>query len=221
MATFAKLKWPVVDTAAVCAEQDRGNSGPLILNGNLRNINVPNRISFIDANIIRSVSITSTNNLSNRDFSIIGFQNNAPIQEIIEGPNNTTVYGTKNFDIITSVGVNGSVNNVKVGTGSSGYLPLLVVNNGSSIINYSISVIFPPSGTTNINWSFYRTLDELNNNYISFDNQIGNLFPVTGLVNQTTSKLANSQEIANFVLLKINSSGTPITDTFDFVFLAA
>lgn len=221
MAVFTKLTWPVVDTSAVCAQQDIGSSGFLTLNGTLFDINVPNQISFIDSNIIRSVSITSTNNLSGRTFTITGFQNSAPIQESITGPNNTTVYGTKNFDIITSVSVNGSANAVKVGTGSNGYLPLLVVNSGTSIINYSVSVIFPPSGTTNINYSLYRTLDQLNNNYVSFDNQIGNLFPVTGLVNQTTSKLVNSQEIANFVLLKINSSGTPITDTFDFVFLQA
>jgi hypothetical protein len=219
MSTYTKLTWPIVDTEAVCTQQDMASSGSLILNGTLYSSSVPNQVSFIDSSLIRSVSITSTNNLSARSFVITGFQNSAPVQETITGPNNTTVYGTKHFDVITDVSVNGSAAAVKVGTGSTGYLPLFVVNTGTTTINYSMSVIFPPSTTTNINYSVYQTLDQINTNYITFDNQLGNLFPVTGLTSQTSSQIATSINITNFILLKVNSSGTPLTDTFDFIFL--
>lgn len=219
MATYTKLTWPIVDTEAVCTEQDMGAAGYLTLNGTLFSSSVPNQVSFIDSGLIRSVSITSTNNLSARSFVITGFQNSAPVQETITGPNNTTVYGTKVFDVITSVFVDGAAAAIKIGTGSIGYLPLFVVNTGSTTINYSMSVIFPPSITTNINYSVYQTLDQINTNYITFDNQLGNLFPISGLTSQTSSQLATSLNITNFILLKVNSSGTPLTDTFDFIFL--
>jgi hypothetical protein len=219
MATYTKLTWPIVDTEAICVEQDMGTAGYLTLNGTLFSTSVPNQVSFIDSNLIRSVSITSTNNLSARSFVITGFQNSAPVQETITGPNNTTVYGTKVYDVITGVFVDGAAAAIKVGTGSKGYLPLFVVNIGTTTINYSMSVIFPPSITTNINYSVYQTLDQINTNYITFDNQIGNLFPVAGLTSQTSSQIATSLNITNFILLKVNSSGTPLTDTFDFIFL--
>jgi hypothetical protein len=222
MAIFTKLTWPIVDKSAVCALQDVGSAGPVVLNGTLNDPSItPPQVSFINSNLIRSVSISSDNNLSAQTFTITGFQNNAPVEDTIGGPNNNTVYGTKNFDVITSVNVNGAVNGVSVGTGSTGYLPLFVVNTGTTTINYSMSVIFPPSVTTNINYSVYQTLDQINTNFTIFDNQLGNLFPVAGLINQTSSQIASYQTFVNFILLKINSSGTPLTDTFDFIFLQA
>lgn len=222
MAVFTKLTWPIVDKSAVCALQDVGTAGPIVLNGTLNDPSItPPQVSFINSNLIRSVSISSDNNLSARTFTITGFQNNAPVEDTIVGPNNNTVYGTKNFDVITSVNVDGAVTGVSIGTGSTGYLPLFVVNTGTTTINYSMSVIFPPTVSTNINYSVYQTLDQINTNFTLFDNQLGNLFPVPGLINQTTSQIASYQTFVNFILLKINSSGTPLTDTFDFIFLQA
>lgn len=219
MGVFTKLTWPKIDTKAVCNTQDVASAGTLELNGTLYDPSIPNQVSFINSNLIRSVSISSSNNLSARTFTISGFQNNAPVTEAIVGPNNNTVFGLKNYDVITSITVNGSVNGVSVGTGDIGYLPLFIVNTGTAVINYSMSIIFPPTGTTNINYTIYQTLDQINNNFTAFDNQLANLFTVSGLVNQTSSKISTSQNITNFILLKVNSSGTPVTDTFDFVFL--
>lgn len=219
MGVFTKLTWPKIDTKAVCNTQDVASAGTLELNGTLYDPSIPNQVSFINSNLIRAVSISSNNNLSARTFTISGFQNNAPVTETIVGPNNNTVFGLKNYDVITSITVNGSVNGVSVGTGDIGYLPLFIVNTGTAVINYSMSIIFPPTGTTNINYTIYQTLDQINNNFTAFDNQLANLFTVSGLVNQTSSKISTSQNITNFILLKVNSSGTPVTDTFDFVFL--
>lgn len=220
MAIFTKLTWPIVDKSAVCATQNVAAAGPLLLNGTLNDPSiVPSQISFINANLVRSVSISSNNNLSAQTFTITGFQNNAPVTDTITGPNNNTVYGNSHFDVITSIDVNGAVNGVSVGTGNTGYLPLFIVNTGTTTINYSMSVIFPPIGTTTINYSVFQTLDQINTNFLTFDSQLGNLFPLAGLINQTSSQIATYQNITNFILLKVNSSGTPLTDTFDFVFL--
>jgi len=218
MSLYSKLTWPVVDLAAVCALQDTPGAGSLLLNGTLKNNSVPDQISFRVNNFIKSVSLTSVNNLSAITFVVNGFQNNAPISDTINGPNNNTVYGVKYFDVITSITVNAAVSQVKVGTGNAGYLSLFVVNSNTSNINYSMSVIFPPSGA-GITYSLYQTLDQINSNFITFENQLSNLFPI--LINQTTSQIISSQNVTNFVLLKVDSSVTPVTDTFDFIFLQA
>lgn len=219
MSIYSKFIWPIVDLSAVCDLQNVSSAGPLMLNGTLFNSSIPNQISFIGVNIIRSVSLTSANNLSGRTFIINGFQNNAPVTDTIPGPNGNTVYGSKFFDIITSITVDAAVNGIQVGTGKAGYLPLLSTNTQISIINYSVSILLP-SGS-GITYSLFNTLDQINYNFISFLDQESNLFPAFGLTNQTTSQIGSSQDITNFILLKVNNSTLPLTDTFDFVFLQA
>ncbi len=222
MSIYNKLTWPVVDKAAVCALQNTTMAGPLLLNGTLFNSSIPNQVSFIAERFIRSVSITATtNNLSGNTFIINGFQNDAPVTDTIIGPGiGLTVYGSKYFDIITSVTVNGAVTNVQVGTGNAGYFPLVGINSNTTNINYSVSILFPPTGA-GITYSLYQTLDQINANFITFNDQLVNLFPAFGLTNKTTSQTASSQNLTNFILLKVNSSTLPITDTFDFIFLQA
>ena len=87
----------------------------------------------------------------------------------------------------------------------------------TTVINYSASVLLPAG--SGINYSLFQTLDQVNNNYIAFNDQTTKFFPSLGFVNETSSQIGNSSEITNFVLLKVNSSATPITDTFDFIFL--
>ena len=217
MTTFTKLKWPVQDLVAVSNLQDVLVAGDVLLNGTLLNPDIPDQISFIRAKMIRSVSITSVNNLSGTSFIITGLQNGGYVQEIIVGPNNNTVYGAKYYDIITSVIASTPVNGVQVGTGDAGYLPLVVINTIASTINYSASVLLPVGSM--VNYSLFQTLDQINNNFVPFLNQGTQLFPAFGLTNKTTSELANSLLITNFVLLKVNSSIAPITDTFEFILL--
>jgi len=217
MSTFTKLTWPVQDVAAVCALQNSVTGIPLLLNGTLADSGIPNQVSFITNKMIRSVSITSVNNLSGITFIITGLQNGAYVTESIAGPNNTTVYGAQYYDIVTSVVTSANATGVNVGSGKAGFLPLLVINSLASFINYSASVLLPIS--SGINYSFFQTLDQVNDNFIPFANQTTKFFPCMGFTNATTSQTGNSIQITNFVLLKINSSATPITDTFDFIFL--
>lgn len=217
MTTFTKLKWPVQDLSAVSDLQNVLIPGPLLLNGTLLNPDIPDQISFIRAKMIRSVSLTSVNDLSLTNFVITGLQNGGYVSETLSGPNNNTIYGTKYYDTITSVVASTAAAGIQVGTGDAGFLPLLVVNTNASTINYSASILLPIGST--INYSLFQTLDQINNNFIPFLNQESQLFPAFGLVNETTSQIANSLLITNFVLLKVNSSALPITDTFEFILL--
>lgn len=218
MSTFIETKWPIVDLTAVCALQDLGAAGPLLLNGTLLNTDIPDQISFINAGFIRSVSITSANNLSGVTIMIQGLQNGAYITESITGPNNTTIYGTMYYDIIFSVIASGAVTGISVGTGKAGYLPLIAVNTVSNSINYSCSVLLPAG--SGITYSLLQTLEQISINYIALQNQISTkFFPSMGLTTETTSQIGNSTEITNYILLNISNSTLPITDTLTFIFL--
>ena len=220
MSTFTKLNWPIQDLSAVAALQNLALPGNLVLNGTFADPSIPNQISFIKTKVIRSISISSsTNNYTGTSFIIAGLQNGAYVTETFSGPNiGGTVYGTKYYDIIISVTASTAVTGIRAGTGNAGFLPLIVVNTvATTVINYSATVLLPAG--SGINYSLFQTLDQVNNNYIAFDNQTTKFFPSLGFVNETSSQIGNSSEITNFVLLKVNSSATPITDTFDFIFL--
>lgn len=208
--------WPVIDKGAVCALQDLGGAGTLLLNGTLSSPSLPSQVSFINAGFIRSVSITSTNNLSGVTFTITGFQNEALVTETITGPNNTTVYGTMYYDIIAAVTTSGAVTQVSVGTGSKGYLPIVQLSTFSASVNYSCAILLPAG--SGITYSIFQALAAVNPNFIAFQNQENtNFFPISS--SQTTSQILNFTAIANYILLKIVSSTTPTTDTLVFTFM--
>ena len=221
MSTFTKLNWPIQDLSAVAALQNLASPGNLVLNGTFADLSIPNQISFIKTKVIRSISISSsTNNYTGTSFTIAGFQNGAYVTENFSGPNiGATVYGAKYYDIIISVTASTAVTGIRAGTGNAGFLPLIVVNTvATTVINYSATVLLPAG--SGINYSLFQTLDQVNNNYLAFNDQLTTkFFPALGFVNETSSQIGNSSEITNFVLLKVNSSATPITDTFDFIFL--
>lgn len=225
MSTYTKLNWPVQDVEAVCKLQNTLGSAALLLNGTLFDQNIPNQVSFISTNVIRSISLTSEFHLNLVDFIIQGFQNGAFVTEIIPGPNGSpglpvTVYGSKVYDIITSITTSNLVLGIQVGTGRVGFLPLLVINTNAGFINYSMEITVPTIPVSGINYSVLKTLAQVSINYTTFSDQLTKFFPVAAnLESQTISRSVNSIEITNFILLKINTSDTPVTDTFDFIFL--
>lgn len=230
MSTFTKLTWPIQDLSAVCKPQltARPANVPFVLDGTLADLSIPNQVSFIKAKMIRTVSISSStfDYSSSVTFVIQGLQNGAYVLDTITtGPViGGTVYGTQYYDIITSVTATISVTGVTVGTGDAGFLPLITVNTTATIINYSGTVLVPvTTPVSGMNYSLFQTLDEVNNNFISFQKQIENekFFPALGFVNGTTSDIGNSSAITNFVLLKVYSFDhtTAATDTLDFIFL--
>lgn len=151
--------WPIPDVAAICQLQSTSGAADLLLNGNITiSSSFPGMAVF--PGITRTVSLTSANNLSGRNFTITGLLNGSQISEVIAGPNANTVETTAIFDQVTNVHVNGSVSAVSIGTGKTGR---------THWFNYDYDNVFPSlsvqsvvSGT--INYTFNVTLDDVQTN---------------------------------------------------------
>lgn len=197
--------WPEMDAAAVCANQDAAGAANLLLNGSFATP-ISNQISFIEKGFIRVVSITSPDDNSGVTFTISGYQNGVFITEDIGGPNNNTVYGTTPFDIITNIITDGGVTNISVGTGGTGYLPLMGVNTRGAfpILNYGIQAI-----PTNITYQMFRTFYDVYMNGLTIaQQQVQGYWYDRGDGPKNGPYIYDSQSISmvNYMLLSINST---------------
>lgn len=170
MAKPVVFNWTAANTTDVCKLQTTSGAGSLVINGNLTSnkIGIPNSPSasnpsgysatFIGCS--RTVSVTSAANNSAINVTITGILNGASQSETITGPNITTVYTTKLFDVVTAVSVNGATagGGISVGSGSTGqthwhgydyYVPCAAT-----------SVSIGVTGT--IDYSFQATLEDVN-----------------------------------------------------------
>jgi hypothetical protein len=106
----------------------------------------------------RAVSITATQNLSTKSFTVAGTdQYGVSVSEIITGPNNTTVNGAKAFKTVTSVTATGATTLLSVGTSDIYGLPVRAGDKGKVLGMYmdgvsatSVTVVagFSASGTS-------------------------------------------------------------------------
>jgi hypothetical protein len=167
MARQLSYIFPIANNLDVCALQNTGEAANLVLNGNLSN-QVINQVSFIDYGYSRSISLTSTNNLTAINFTINGIQNGRLISEVLAGPNANTVYSLQIYDKIYSIATNGAVNQVRAGTGFLGFFPLININIEKGLTNFALSTakLTPGTYTTTI----YNTLQNIVNNGRTFLN---------------------------------------------------
>ena len=85
----------------------------------------------------RAVSITATQNLSTKSFTVAGTdQYGVTMSETITGPNNTTVNGAKAFKTVTSVTATGATTLLSVGTSDVYGLPVRVGDKGKVLGMY-------------------------------------------------------------------------------------
>lgn len=156
MAKPAVFTWLAPNAAAICALQTTAGAQTLLLNGTLVNFQYPRFVSL--GNVSRTISITSTVDLSLINFTVTGMLNGSVVSEVKAGPNNNTVYTTQVFDIINSVTVSGVVGtNVSVGIGTTGFTRWFNHNPHSSVLGFTVAVEI--SGT--INYTFQTTLDDV------------------------------------------------------------
>lgn len=196
--------WPIPDHQGICLLQSTSGAANLLLNGNITiNTQTPGRAVF--QGITRTVSLTSTNNLSGRNFTITGLLNGSQISETRAGPNNNTVETTAIFDEVLSVHVNGAAAAVSIGSGTTGrthwsnYDYNLIYN----FINYQVVV----GGT--INFTINTTCDDVATN--------PNPFLSATTANQTTNYFGfGFFESFIYSAVFINSSGADgtLTETY-------
>ena len=173
MSRYLRYVFPIADNLDVCALQDTLGAANLILNGNLAD-RVTNQVSFIDRGYSRSISLTSANDLSGVGFTISGIQNGVLITENLAGPNTNTVYSAEIYDKIYSITTDGLVNQVSVGTGYTGFFPLININLERDNIDYILTT--SKLTAASIHTTIFSTVLDIKNNGATFLAAVGNNF---------------------------------------------
>jgi hypothetical protein len=110
----AVYNWIASNTQAICLTQNGVAGVPLLING-------ASAAAPFGSNVIRTVSITSANNLAAINFTIVGFNQGTSISVTIAGPNAATVETVGVFfDTITSITPSANAAAVSIGNGGNG-----------------------------------------------------------------------------------------------------
>lgn len=107
--------------------------------------------------ISRTISLTSTLNMSAVNFTVTGTLGGVTVSETRAGPNNNTVNTVQLFDGVTSISANLSFTSVSAGTGALGYTDWWLYNYQATVVGFSAQV--EVAGT--INYTFQSTLDDV------------------------------------------------------------
>jgi hypothetical protein len=173
MARYLRYVFPAANTSDVCALQTTVGAGNLVLNGNLSN-QINSEVSFVSHGYSRSISLTSANDLSGVGFTISGIQNGVLITENLVGPNGNTVYSAEIYDKIYSITTDGVVNQVSVGTGYTGFFPLININLERDNIDYILTT--SKLTAASIHTTIFSTVLDIKNNGATFLAAVGNNF---------------------------------------------
>ncbi len=135
----------------------------------------------------RSVSLTSTGDLSGVLFTIIGFDNGGiTVNQTITGPNNATVYTTTGYTTVRTITPNGTfTSGVSAGIGTSGVTNMFIPSSYVPDFNVGVGIYV----TGSLAYTLQHTFDDVfNTSYGSlrwFNNDD------SALVNATTSQDSN------------------------------
>ncbi len=192
--------WPAASATSVAALQTFGTAGSLSLNGSQSQLLRPDSpATYINLNnIFRTITLTSTNNLSAVNFTVTGLNSSGSVaSETIAGPTSNTVSTTGFFQTVTSITFDAAVTAVSAGTGQTGQTGWFTYDMHCNNANLGISVSI--SGT--INYSVQTTMDNLNQTSSPV------LFtPITAMTAATTNQTTNFISPIRFSNVKINSS---------------
>ncbi len=201
MARRVVFTWPAANATGVAALQTLVAASSLSINGGLaipfNGISTPNFVQF--SGISRTISITSTNDLSAVHFTITGTYRNAPQTETRIGPNNATVLTTALFDTVTSVTTDAAAAAVSIGSGTTGQTHWKNSNFQSTVVNMSIEVVV----TGTITYSFITTLDEVQR--IAAPTTFS---PIAAMTAATTNQLGNYLNATAYSAIQITAATT-------------
>jgi len=205
--------WTAANTTSIAQAQTLVAAGNLVLNGPLRQ---PGYITVNFLDFTRSITLTSTANLSGINFTINGMLNNSPLSEVLAGPNNNTVTSVNIYDSIVSITASAgfSPNTVSVGTGLTGRTHWINFDYDILIPNYSTQVVV----TNAINYTYNVTLDDPN--IVATPTVFA---PIVAMTGATTSQFASVNDPLNYINITVNSAGATgsLVATFLFQGLAS
>lgn len=145
MARPIQITFPAADADGICLAQTTAGATPLVIDGALKDLAATMQQvtrAVMGAGIQRTVSLTSTGNLSGINFTIVGTDvNGAAVSEVLAGPSNNTVYTTALYNTVTSITPDAAVGTaVSAGSGSTGNTRWLMTNVNIAPANLSVSV---------------------------------------------------------------------------------
>jgi hypothetical protein len=210
--------FPAGNTTDVCLLQSLVGAGNLTINGNLANL-VNGQVSFIQKGYSRQISLTSTNDLSARQFTITGMQNGITITENITGPNNNTVYSVQVYDVINSISVNGTAAAVSVGTGWQGFFPLIAINLERDVTNYTLTLA--RLTVASVSFSVYGTLDNIVNNktYSDHITNNSNLFQIQAPSTTANYVYSGLTGTYTYILVQLGATAATIANSMKLNFI--
>lgn len=156
-----KILWAAEDTQAVAKTQTLVDDGFMVLNGNLaRPVNV---FSFNTYGWSRTVSVTTSDDLTGIKFYVRGYSNGLYTEDTIADVNNTTAYGTIPFDTIIEIQLTNPIppgSTASVGTGNKGFFAIQNLNISEQVLSsIVIQTVLNQVGTT-FKYSLYFTADD-------------------------------------------------------------
>lgn len=119
----ATYNWEAEDKDGICLTQFGAPNKPLTINGALAKYSNGVTSAVFSGNVVRTVGITSTSDLSAVNFTIKGFNQGQSVLRVIQGPTagNTVYTSNTYFDVVTSIVPDANADDVSVGSGDSGY----------------------------------------------------------------------------------------------------
>lgn len=146
------FNWPASDADGVCASQTLAAAGALVLNGALLEPSslLKTRRVIMGDGIQRSVTITSTDDQTGVDFTIVGedLYGNA-VTEVLAGGDNTTVTSVEKYAIVYSITGDAAVGTaITVGSGAGGTTRWWTPNRNANPTTISLYLVI--GGTINV-----------------------------------------------------------------------
>lgn len=205
MANPVIFNWPIFNTQAICQTQTLGSAGSLMINGSLAG---GGQVVFMG--FARTVSLTSTSNLSAVSFTISGTINGLAITDVISGPNNNTIESDLIFDSILSITTNNAAAGISAGTGTTGRTQWFHHFHNTISPDFSVQV----SLTSTLNYSFVTTLTDVKFNLPA---NISLFTPITAMTGATTNQLSGYTVPSRSSAIQVNSSNS--TGSFTAIFI--
>lgn len=199
MSQFYQYTWPACNANRneIALQQNVGAGGNVIFNGiygTLPTVVLPNGATLPPNTAIlggfgRNIYIAIRAAVGNVTFTVIGTQNGTYITDSIIVVPNGNNNGVTVFETITSITANIAAADVTIGIGTTGFMPLILVNTEKSDVgemSYALSTVYTGPGVT------YTIYESLANILFS-----GQPYAITGITALNTSLFQKGAPIVN------------------------
>ncbi len=151
MARLITLSFPAINSQLLLPTTVAGGAAT-------SSIPLANPYPFVFPDLARTITLTSSDNLSAVNFTIHGTdQFGNTISEVLAGPNNTTVTSVNQYNTITAIASSGNYTHFSIGSGSTGTFQWIKFNTFNVDPNITISAEI----TGTITYSINQTVDSL------------------------------------------------------------